>query len=138
MGIFKETDSKETMEEKKEKEAKRIERTFADRLEQVLLERDLSKKRFAQSIGIAPNTLSGYLTGLHSPDLVTFDIICRQLDVSADYMLGRSDNPNVDNGHTSNENELLSFYRLISSKYQNQVIGEVRGIAKLENRLKRK
>ncbi|MDD6381551.1 MAG: helix-turn-helix transcriptional regulator [Lachnospiraceae bacterium] len=138
MSIFKTSDSSGETEEKKEEEQKRVDRIFTDRLETVLIERDIVKKDFAQSIGIAPNTLSGYLNGSHMPDLVTFDMICRQLGVSADYMLGRTDNPNVDKGHSGNENELLSFYRLISEKYQYQVIGEVKGIAKLENRLKRK
>lgn len=140
MEIFKQADkggdNSKGKKEKKEKAVELVEQTFGERLEQVLLESGIAKKVFAESIGIAPNTLSGYLKGAHLPDLLTFTIICRKLDVSADYMLGRTENRNVDRKHTRRESDLLSFYSMISAGRQEQLIGEARAFAKMENRMR--
>lgn len=136
MSIFKNTE-KITEEESLEIEKiRRSEKTFSDRLSQLLLERGIRKVDFAGRIGIAPNTLSGYLNGSHQPDMGMLILICDTLDVSSDYMLGRSDNPNRNNSHSPNEEAMLNYYRNLTKKSQHELLGEARGIFRAESRYK--
>lgn len=134
MSIFKETENRNEEESNEIEKLRRSEKVFQIRLEQVLLERGIKKSEFAGRIGIAPNTLSGYLNGSHQPDMDTLILICDVLGLSSDYMLGRSDNPNIDNTHSPNEEAMLSYYRNLTKKSQHELLGEARGILRTEDR----
>lgn len=59
-----------------------------DRIRKILEKKDLSQREFAESLNIAPTTLSGYITNKREPDLGTLKNISLKLGVSLDYLLG--------------------------------------------------
>jgi len=66
---------------------------FNKRLKQIRLERNLTQKQLAELVGITERGIQRYESNERKP---TFDIIIALLDnlnISADYLLGRSDDP---------------------------------------------
>ena len=52
-----------------------------DRIRKILEKKDLSQREFAESLNIAPTTLSGYITNKREPDLGTLKNISLKLEV---------------------------------------------------------
>lgn len=65
---------------------------FSQRLRSIRNEKNLSQKEFAVLLGINAVTLSHYENGKREPDLDRFATLCQKLSVSADYLLGLSEN----------------------------------------------
>jgi len=63
--------------------------SFAQRLKQVLGERNMQQKDLAAKINITPASVSKWMQG-GSVDSTNLTNICNALDVSADYLLGRT------------------------------------------------
>ena len=66
---------------------------FGERLKKIRQENSLTQKQFAERVGVTERGVQRYEAGERKP---TFDVIISILDnvnVSADYLLGRSDNP---------------------------------------------
>lgn len=55
----------------------------------------LMQKEMAQKLDIPPNTYNGYETGKRNPNLEVAKHISDTLDISVDYLLGRTDERNV-------------------------------------------
>ena len=72
---------------------------LSDRLQQLVDEKAITKYRLAKDIGVRPAVVGRWLSGENMPSLEKAADIADYFDVSVDYMLGRSDNPKVDNGH---------------------------------------
>ncbi|MCI9504506.1 MAG: helix-turn-helix transcriptional regulator [Clostridia bacterium] len=64
---------------------------FKDRLNEALAENKLSQNAFAQKISMSQSIINNYCTGKREPSLNVLIIICKELNVSADYLLGLSD-----------------------------------------------
>lgn len=64
---------------------------FATRLRQEREELGLMQKEMAQKLNIPSNTYNGYETGKRSPNLEVAKQISDALDISVDYLLGRTD-----------------------------------------------
>ena len=67
-------------------------------LRQKLLEQqgdDMSATDFADKLGLSRQTVGFYLSGKRIPDSETLAQICKRCNVSADYLLGLSDDPNI-------------------------------------------
>ena len=64
---------------------------FKDRLNEALAENKLSHNAFAQKISMSQSIINNYCTGKREPSLNVLIIICKELNVSADYLLGLSD-----------------------------------------------
>lgn len=62
---------------------------FAARLE--ALAKGQVKAKIARAIHKDPSTFSNYVSGKREPDLETINALCRYFNVSADYLMGRSD-----------------------------------------------
>ena len=62
------------------------------RLRQLRLEKGFSQKHVADSTGVVHAIISEYELGQKTPSLASFFRLCRFFDVSADYLLGLSDN----------------------------------------------
>ena len=71
---------------------------FSSRLEELLFERNLTNRAFAQKFGIAEATVSNYLRGDRAPGVWLFEDMCNYFNVSADWLLGRSDVKEVADG----------------------------------------
>jgi transcriptional regulator with XRE-family HTH domain len=67
-----------------------INKVFGKRLRQALVEREIQQKDFAEALGVSYKTMSGYIQGHTSPTLEKLAAIAEKLDISADYLLGLS------------------------------------------------
>lgn len=66
---------------------------FAGRF--IKLRRDQTQAEFAEFLGISRPTVGFYESGERIPDAITLERIARRCNVSADWLLGLSDNPSV-------------------------------------------
>lgn len=64
-----------------------------DRLRERRLGSDLTQEQLAQKIGTDVKQISRWESGKFAPNLETLVLIARALNVSADYLLGISDDP---------------------------------------------
>lgn len=61
--------------------------TFGDKLRELLSERNIKQKEFAQLLHISPSTLNSYITDSRMPDHRMIKAIAEALDVTTDYLL---------------------------------------------------
>lgn len=92
--------------------------TFGEKLSELLEERNISQKEFAETLSIAPTTLNGYIKDKRQPDFETVRKITSALNVSADYLL---DTTEKSFKITSNEFSLISKLRTLSNEQQKMV-----------------
>ena len=87
---------------------------FCDKLRCLIEERNLTQKRVANDLNIAPSTIGGYVQGSSEPDFETLKILADYFDVSTDYLL------NVKTGNVNNllEDELLRVFRSMTTEQQ--------------------
>lgn len=69
---------------------------IGQRLNEVLSKRGILQKELAEHIGVTANTVSYYLSGERCPDMEKLIEISRFLNVSTDYLLGVSNELNID------------------------------------------
>lgn len=91
---------------------------FSDKLRCLIEERNLTQKRVANDLNIAPSTIGGYVQGSSEPDFETLKILADYFDVSTDYLL------NVKIGNVNNllEDELLRVFRSMTTEKQSLFI----------------
>ena len=68
-----------------------MENDFSKRLKHALDCNSLSQTAFAQKISMSQSVVNEYCTGKKLPSLDVLIIICNELDVRADYLLGFTD-----------------------------------------------
>lgn len=61
---------------------------FSDRLKVAMRLRKCSVDELAESCFLTPSAISGYRTGLRSPNIETLRILAMNLDVSSDFLIG--------------------------------------------------
>ena len=64
---------------------------FAHRLRFAIERSGMQQKELATSIHLSPARLSNYVNGHSEPSYDILCILCRKLDVSADYLIGLTD-----------------------------------------------
>lgn len=64
---------------------------FKDRLNEVLAENNIYQNALAKRIFMSQCVVNNYCTGKREPSLDVLISICKELDVSADYLLGLVD-----------------------------------------------
>jgi len=64
---------------------------FSDKLKQLRNEKKITQVELAKSIGISDRTIIRYEAGVVEPPLSTLITIADYFNVSADYLLGRTD-----------------------------------------------
>lgn len=62
-----------------------------ERLKEVRIEKGLTQKQVAEAINVSFNAVSQYESGVREPSIDLLLQICNFLDVSADYIIGRTD-----------------------------------------------
>lgn len=67
---------------------------FTDRLQALKVERNLLQKDIAQAAEISLRTYQRYESGERLPDTNVLSKLADYFNVSTDYLLGRSDDPN--------------------------------------------
>ena len=68
-----------------------MENQFAVRLSDFIKETGLSKRKFAEKVGVSAMSVSDWTTGKIQPNAESIFLICKTFDVSADYLLGLID-----------------------------------------------
>lgn len=69
---------------------------FAIRLNDLLKKKGIDQEKFAKDIDIGVGTLSNYRKGIREPNLTVLEKMADKLDVSTDYLSGKSECPNYD------------------------------------------
>ncbi|MFI3166189.1 MAG: helix-turn-helix transcriptional regulator [Bacillota bacterium] len=64
---------------------------FAERLVEVLKIKGISQNKFAKKLEIAQSTMNGWCKGYREPSFDMLITICKELEESADYLLGLED-----------------------------------------------
>ena len=70
-----------------------MQRTFHETLAALRKKRGLSQRQVAAQLGISQALLSHYENGAREPGLSFVCRVCEYYEVSADYLLGRTDTP---------------------------------------------
>ena len=65
---------------------------FKDKLREQRIEKGLTQKEVAELLGLSKTCYAGYEQGYREPDFKTLIRICKLFEVSADYLLGLSEN----------------------------------------------
>ncbi len=68
-----------------------MENQLAARLSDFIKETGLSKRKFAEKVGVSAMSVSDWMTGKIQPNAESIFLICKTFDVSADYLLGLID-----------------------------------------------
>ena len=82
----------------KENKFESIKQIFAERLQKIRKRNGFSQFETAKALGISQPTVSSYEKGQTLPNMEKLLLLCNQLDVSADYLLGLSDVPGIMRG----------------------------------------
>ena len=61
---------------------------LALRLNEYLTENGLSKRKFAEHVGVSAMSVSDWTTGKIQPNAESIYLICEKCNLSADYLLG--------------------------------------------------
>lgn len=68
-----------------------MEDIFTTRFKEELKNSGLKQSEFAKQVGISKQCITDFKSGRSFPSLQTLRLICKSLDVSADYLLGIDD-----------------------------------------------
>lgn len=60
---------------------------FGDRLREILEQKEIQQKIFAQKLNISSSSLNGYITNRRLPNILLVRDIAKELGVSTDYLL---------------------------------------------------
>lgn len=107
---------------------------FGEILRNLLDERDITQRKLAADLNIAPSTLGNYIRSIREPDFETLKLFASYFDVSTDYLLGYR--------HTRlpiaciNEDELLRIYRSLSREQQLFYLEEGKLLIRMNNHKK--
>src|SRR5690606_7237141 len=83
-----------------------------DRLRKLRQEKRLTQEQLGKIIHVSKVSISGYENGERSPDTENLTRLANFFDVTTDYLLGRTDNPN---GHV--EIDPIAEHKRILKKY---------------------
>jgi transcriptional regulator with XRE-family HTH domain len=83
---------------------------FGDILKELLEQRGLPQKEFAQILGFTPSALSNYIHNTREPDYDTLVRISDYFHVSVDFLLDHS----ISNSLTHSEEQLLNIFRSLN------------------------
>ena len=105
---------------------------FNDKLRTLIEERNITQKKVAQELNIAPSTMGGYVQGTSEPDFDTLKRIALYFEVSTDYLL------DVPEKHINSkkELELIRIFRSLSSEQQNIFIEQGKAFIKINQNQK--
>lgn len=67
--------------------------TLSERLIQLKVDRNLFQKKIAEDLGISVRSYQRYESGERKPDSDTIIKLCKYFNISANYILGLSNNP---------------------------------------------
>lgn len=96
---------------------------FSDRLKATRKSKNLTQADLAHKLNIVTGTVSSYEQGLKYPSIEVLVNICQVLEISADFLLGVSDNFSLKMGGLTEEQE-QPFLQLLSIVEQYNILKE--------------
>ena len=103
---------------------------FGDVLRSLLEERNISQKKLAIDLNIAPSTIGGYVQNSSEPDFETLKRLAKYFDVTTDYLLdyrsGKAD--------THEEDDLLRIFRSLSVEQKELYLEQGKVFVRLNQR----
>ena len=115
------------------------------RLKEARNEKGLSQKDLAKKINLTQQTYSDYETGRTNPDIDTLTKIADILEISVDFLLGRSDDLgtiSVKNENpvqlTADGKELLDIFNALAPEHKKQILEYARYFGTRSGIFKRK
>lgn len=94
---------------------------------------NMSQRDLAKAIGISPNTLCGYETGLHDPKSDQLVRIAKTLHTTVDFLLGITDSNSAHTNSsmmlTDDELHLINTFRCLTDAAKGRLLGYADGIA---------
>lgn len=100
---------------------------FNTKLRSLIEERNITQKKAASDLNIAPSTMGGYVQGTSEPDFDTLKRIAIYFNVTSDYLLGIP-NSKIQN---SLEDDLLRIFRTLTSEQQILYIEQGKAFSKI-------
>lgn len=111
--------------------------TVPERLKKLRTENEYTQEYIAAQMHIARSTYANWETGMFSPDLDKILWLCNFYNVSADYLLGRTETPtdkeatllcvaeNIpeSSSNTNEHNKLLNYYNRLDEENQDYIRG---------------
>ena len=104
---------------------------FAQRLREIRNEKDISQTKLAELIKATQTQISKWETGTIEPSLKQLKLLSDVLEVSTDYLLGRSNDigiVEIQKDLTPEQSELLNLYNKMSVKDKSRLIGFAQGL----------
>ena len=103
---------------------------FGDVLRSLLEERNITQKKLAIDLNIAPSTIGGYVQNSSEPDSETLKRLAKYFDVTTDYLLdyrsGKAD--------THEEDDLLRIFRSLSVEQKELYLEQGKVFVRLNQR----
>lgn len=69
--------------------------TFSERFKELRIEKQLSQMQIVETLKISRRMIQGYEAGTSEPTLSKLILIADLFEVSLDYLVGRTDNPEI-------------------------------------------
>ncbi len=102
---------------------------FGEILRELLEDNDITQKKLANDLNIAPTTIGNYVRGIREPDFETLVLLASYFKVSTDYLLDYH-REEIEN---HKEDEMLHIYRCLSEKKKDFLIDEGKLLLKYDN-----
>lgn len=87
---------------------------FGDTLRWIIDENEITQKKLAEDLHVAPSTITNYVNGLREPDYDTLKRLAVYFNVSIDYLLDHHPKP----GANDMEDDLMRVFRGLPPKQQ--------------------
>ena len=91
-------------------------------LKKIRNEKNITQVRLSIAAEVSQETISAYESGKAMPSVDTLIKIADFLDVSIDYLLGRTDNPLVNTSIKNNDNEIINIFNKLNKEQKEDVI----------------
>lgn len=98
---------------------------FAERVKALLVSRGISQKTMLEDLNLGKNQISYWSRTGATPNGFTVEKIAEYLDVSVDYLLGKTDErkkPSPEPVLTEREKAILEIFRSLSEEKQDKLI----------------
>lgn len=105
--------------------------TFGDTLRKLISERDISQKKLASDLNIAPSTIGNYIQNTREPDFETLKLFATYFGVTVDYLICYiPDTMNL----SAMETDLLRVFRSLTPEQQSMYLEQGKAVAKINYR----
>ena len=106
---------------------------YGARIKEYLTDHDIKQKKLAEQLGISPAMLSHYLTGRNEMPIDTLIKLSEMFQLSLEYLVGISDQPEQPMTLSAGERELITAFRTLSPD-QREIIQENLRLMQKQNR----